>query len=259
MSKRGTNIYKRKDGRWEARYVASIGLDGKKKYSSVYAPTYQEAKSKQLDRLKNIHLNLKSGSNPSLEEIMWIWLSTNANSVKQSTFQKYESVIRNHIAGEISRLQVQYISSQIINQYAYDKLRGERNLSPKTINDILTIISMGLSFAEQEYGYTKPKIRRVKEDHKEMRVLSRNEQAILEKYLLQDLDLYKLGVIITLYSGLRIGELCALHWEDVVDVRITATKSYRRIKKGSSTVLELTTPKTNASIRVIPVPTSIQK
>lgn len=117
---------------------------------------------------------------------------------------------------------------------------------------------MALSFAEQEYGYAKPKIRRVKEEQKEMRVLSCNEQAILEQYLLCDLDLYKLGIILTLYSGLRIGELCALQWEDIRDNRIYVNKSYRRIKSGSSTVLEVTSPKTVASVREIPLPSSLQ-
>lgn len=257
MPKRGTNIYKRKDGRWEARYVSSIGLDGKKKYSSVYAPTYREAKAKQIECMNNVHICSTAGINSSLEEIMWAWLSSTVNSVKASTFQKYESVIRNHISNGLGNLQLRLVSSQVIDQYTHEKLQGSDKLSPKTVNDILTIIGMAMSFAEQEYGYVKPKIRRVKEERKEMRVLSCDEQMILEKHLLCDLDLYKLGVIITLYSGLRVGELCALHWDDIKDDRIYVSKSYRRIKSGSSTVLEVTTPKTAASVREIPLPSTL--
>lgn len=258
MPRRGTNIYKRKDGRWEARYVVSIGLDGKKKYASVYAATYREVKAKQLEYMSNCRPHPNAGLNSKLEDVMWVWLASTVNTVKPSTFQKYESVIRNHIANGLGNLQLQYISSQTIDQFAAEKLQGPRKLSPKTVNDILTIIGLGMSFAEQEFGYIKPKIRRVKEERKEMRVLSCSEQMILEKYLLSDLDLYKLGIIVTLYSGLRIGELCALHWDDVRDGRIYVSKSYRRIKSGSATILEVTSPKTAASVRVIPIPSSVQ-
>ena len=126
------------------------------------------------------------------------------------------------------------------------------------MNDILAIIGLAMSFAEQEYGYAKPRIRRVKEERKEMRVLSLDEQKVLERHLLCDIDLYKLGVLIALYSGLRVGELCALHWDDIKDDRICVNKSYRRIKAGSATVLEVSTPKTPASVRIIPIPSSIR-
>lgn len=256
MARTGENIYKRKDGRWEARYVASIGLDGKKKYASVYAPTYREAKEKQLQCSKDVRIASVNGVNANLEEIMWMWLSTTVNSVKQSTFQKYESMIRNHIAGSLGQVQLKYVSSQMIDQFAHEKL--ENGLSPKTVNDILAVLSLTMTFAEQEYNYTKPRIRRVKEAKKEMRVLSLEEQKVLEKHLLNDLDLYKLGVLIALYSGLRVGELCALHWDDIKDDRICVNKSYRRIKAGSSTALEVSPPKTAASVRIIPIPSSIR-
>lgn len=258
MPRRGTNIYKRKDGRWEARYVSAVGIDGKKKYASVYAATYREAKDKQLQCIQNIHISIDAGVNATLEETMWMWLATTVNTVKPSTFQKYESMIRNHIANGLGQTQLKFISSQMIDQYAREKMQGKNALSPKTVNDILAIIGLATSFAEQEYGYTKPRIRRVKEERKEMRVLSLDEQKVLEKHLLSDLDLYKLGVLIALYSGLRVGELCALHWDDIKDDRIYVNKSYRRIKAGSSTVLEVSTPKTAASVRTIPIPSSIR-
>jgi len=258
MPKRGTNIYKRKDGRWEARYIASIGLDGKKKYASVYAPTYTEAKAKQIECMNMARPFSKVGGCSSLEEVMWVWLSTTVNTVKLSTYQKYEGIIRNHIVNGIGNLQIQFISSQVLDQFAYEKLQGRQKLSPKTVNDILSVIGMAMSFAEQEYGFAKPKIRRVKEKHKEMRVLTCEEQTILERYLLCNMDLFKLGVLITLYSGLRIGELCALQWDDIKNGMIKVNKSYRRIKKGDTTVLEMSVPKTTASVRMIPVMSSLQ-
>lgn len=258
MPRRGTNIYKRKDGRWEARYVAAVGIDGKKKYASVYASTYREVKEKQLQGMQAIHKCPRARIDATLEETMWAWLNTTVNSVKPSTFQKYESMIRNHITNGLGQIQLKFISGQMIDQFAHEKMQGPGGLSPKTVNDLLAIIGSAMSFAEQEYDYSKPKIRRVKEEKKEMRVLSLDEQKVLEKYLLCDMDLYKLGVIIALYSGLRVGELCALQWDDIKDDRICVNKSYRRIKAGASTVLEVSTPKTATSVRIIPIPSAVR-
>lgn len=256
MPKRRANIYKRKDGRWEARYVSSVGIDGKKKYTSVYASTYREVKEKQAEGMKSASAPTKRNGSLTIEDVMMMWLATTVNSVKETTYQKYERTIRNHIINELGKIQLDSISGQIIDQYAFKKLHEEK-LASKTVNDILMILGLGLTYAEEEYGYSKPKIRRVKEEKKEMRVLSTQEQEILERYLLHELDLYKLGVIVTLYSGLRIGEVCALHWDDIRDGRMYISKSVQRVKKGTTTTIVVTSPKTMASKRVIPIPASI--
>ena len=76
---------------------------------------------------------------------------------------------------------------------------------------------------------------------------------MLENYLLQNTDLYKLGILLALYTGIRVGELCALCWDDIDDVN----KTLHRIRIGNKTVVEVTPPKTNASIRKIPLPSRI--
>lgn len=217
MPKRGNNIYKRKDGRWEARYVQSIQPDGTKKYASVYAHTYREAKQRQLHCMQHIHLHSPNTPNLTLEELMWNWLASIANQVKPSTYLKYESMIRNHLIAGIGQMPAQLITGSRIDQLADEKLHGPSPLSPKSINDLLVILGMAFSYANTEYGIAKPTIRRIKEASREMRVLSRQEQQILEAYLLQNMDCYRLGVLLALYSGLRIGELCALQWEDIRD------------------------------------------
>ena len=69
MPRRGENIIKRKDGRWEARYVKEIALDGKKKYGSVYAKTYTEVKAKQ-QLCINKPLGNARKSTATIDEIM---------------------------------------------------------------------------------------------------------------------------------------------------------------------------------------------
>lgn len=254
MPKRGTNIYKRKDGRWEARYVKAVNPDGTKKYASVYARSYREAKEKQLTQMQNVHLCRTGNMNMLLEELMWTWLHSRVNTIRRSTYLKYESMISNHLTSGIGHIQLKFITGQIIDSYVDEKLHGPNALSPKSVNDLLTIMGMAFSYAEQEFGIQKPILRHVKEEREEMRVLSVDEQRVLEEYLFQDMDLYKLGIVLDLYTGLRIGELCALQWDDIQKGSVVVNKSIHRIRVGNKTVLEFTSPKTPSSKRTIPLP-----
>ncbi len=254
MPKRGTNIYKRKDGRWEARYVRAENPDGTKKYASVYGRSYREAKEKQLLCIQGMAQATKANANMLLEDLMWKWLSINADTIKKTTYYKYESMISTHLTSGIGRIPIKNITGQTIPEFVDEKLHGENALSPKTVNDLLVILGMAFSYAEREFGFQRPPLRRVKEEPREMRVLSAEEQEKLEAYLLTDMDACKMGILLALYSGLRIGELCGLQWEDICDGTVTVNKSLHRIKNGDGTVVEFSSPKTPASNRRIPLP-----
>ncbi len=254
MPKRGTNIYKRKDGRWEARYVKSVNPDGSKKYGSVYGRSYREAREKQLLCIQGAAPITKANSNMLLEELMWKWLNMNANTIKKTTYYKYKSMISTHLTSGIGRIPLKNITSETIPAFVNEKLHGNKPLSPKTVNDLLVILGMAFTYAEQEFGFRKPAFRRVREERKEMRVLLATEQEKLETFLLEDMDCYKMGIMLALYSGLRIGELCGLQWEDIQDGNITVSKSLHRIKDGDRTVVEFSSPKTLSSNRVVPLP-----
>lgn len=253
MPKRGNNIYKRKDGRWEARYVKGISADGKKLYGSVYGKTYTEAKDKQalfiLDYLSTYKL-----TDISLSRLMHEWLNHIENTVKKSTYQKYRSIVKNHIdTSIIGTLPVRYLSANSYSDYTKTKLDSGL-LSAKTVNDIIIIIGLSLSYAEEVYGIKKPKLKRVKEPKKEMRVLSIQEQKQLEQYLYHDMNLYNFGVLLALYTGMRIGELCALQWSDILLDCIVISKTMHRIQNNDHTIIEITEPKTPSSVRTIPIP-----
>lgn len=253
MPKRGNNIYKRKDGRWEARYVKEIGADGKKKYGSVYGSTYKEARDKQLANFSFLQPPVAS-TTVSLSEIMYEWLSSIEKSVKKSTYQKYYSIIKNHIDTDmIGSLPIRLLTAKTYSEYSKNKFDSAK-LSAKTVNDILTVIGLALAYAEDIYGIKKPKLQRVKEPKKEMRVLSVEEQKRLEQYLYHNTNLYKFGVLLALYTGIRIGELCALQWEDIQNDNVVISKTIHRIQNGNHTILEVTDPKTVASNRIIPLP-----
>lgn len=254
MPKKGTNIFKRKDGRWEARYVKSISSDGTKKYGSVYGKTFTEAKEKQEICIKNLSVMKHQKHSLKLSNVMYEWLDFTKNSIKKSTYQKYESVIRNHIENTVlGNSGICFITSESICNFSSNLLEVGA-LSPKTINDILIVIGLALAYAEDKYNLRKPKIKHIRENKQEMRVLSPAEQQVLERYLYDNLDNYKMGVLIALYTGVRVGELCALQWDDIDDESIAINKTVQRLKGTTKTILEITEPKTRSSNRTIPIP-----
>lgn len=252
MPRRGENIYKRKDGRWEARYVKEITTDGKKKYGSVYASSYKEVKAKQqlciLQPTEN-HNSIRI----TVTELIAEWLSSMKNHVKPFTYQKYECVCRNHIISDLGTIAVRYVSRFTIMSFTERLL--EKNLSAKTVNDILIVLGLALKYAQETYSITVPKINYIKENQKEMRVFSVQEQKVITEYLLQQIDIHKFGVLLALYTGMRIGELCALRWDDITDKYIVINKTMMRIKnEQGKTEVKIGSPKSESSNRIIPTP-----
>mgnify|MGYP000778602582 FL=1 len=97
MSRKGLNIYKRKDGRWEARYIKSRTAQGKPLYGYLYASSYHEARNRLQDviRLQGNAPNSKEMSKGSVFEFFSIeWLDTFSTSFKESTYIRYRTLIR---------------------------------------------------------------------------------------------------------------------------------------------------------------------
>lgn len=253
MPRRGENIYKRKDGRWEARFVKEITIDGKKKYGSVYADNYKDVKAKQQQCLLHPTRSLCNSTNLTVSLLISEWLDSIKNQVKPNTYQKYESVCKNHIVNEIGSVLVKLISNYTIINFT-NHLK-EKNLSAKSINDILIVLGLAFKYAEEEYEITTPRIRYLKEEKKDIRVLSVNEQLQLTTYLNNNVDVYKFGILLALYTGIRVGELCALKWEDITSDYIKISKTMTRIKSDNGkTEIKIGSPKSDSSKRLIPTP-----
>lgn len=253
MPRRGENIYKRKDGRWEARYVKEIEPDGKKKYGSVYADNYKDVKAKQQQCLLYPQKSGHSSVCLTVSAIISEWLECVKNQVKPNTYQKYESVCKNHIIDELGSVLVKWISNYTLINFT-NHLK-KKKLSTKSVNDILIILGLAFKYAEEEYEITTPKIRYLKEEKKNMRVLSVDEQLQLITYLNSNMDIHKFGILLALYTGIRVGELCALQWEDITDEYIKIEKTMTRVKADNGkTEIKIGSPKSDSSKRLIPTP-----
>ena len=256
MPRRGENIYHRKDGLWEARYPKGVDEFGKKKMGSVYGHSYKEAKEKRLDILSQISLIPQTSSKRSitLSALVQEWMYINQSRIKPSTYQKYNNFFKNHIANKIGKYQIIYLSPIAIKQYTDIKLK--EGLSPTTINNILVFIHTCMKYGNRQYGLPIFDMIYLKQTKKEMRVLSLEEQRKLTSYLMINTDIYKLGVLVALYTGIRIGELCALKWDDIQHGVVTINKTMQRLQSPNGSVSQVVVgePKSASSIRKIPLP-----
>lgn len=256
MSKRGENIRKRSDGLWEARYVKEIDESGKKKYGSVYAHKYREVKEKRQAILDKQFLGVTPSlpRNITVNDLAKEWLALNQHRLKPSSFQRYCGYYHNHIENHIGKQNVLFLTPVNIHEFAAD--RQQYGLSPKTVNAVLVFLHSCLKYGERQYKLPIPEIVYLKVDDKEMRVLLRDEQKRLEKYLFTDMDVYKFGILLCLYSGLRIGELCGLQWSDIEENVIHVRRTVQRLNIPGThhTELHIGPPKTKQSVRDIPLP-----
>ena len=231
MARRGESIYHRKDGLWEARYVKEIDITGKKKYGSVYGHSYREAKEKRQDALDHILLFQRASTlrGATVTQLAREWLQVNSGRLKPSSVQRYRGFLKNHIEPGIGSVRAIYLSTITIHAFAQARLAA--GLAPQSVNAVLVVLHSILKYGHRQYGLPLPEIIYLATDKKEMRVLSQTEQKRLVAFLLSDTDACKLGVLTALYTGLRIGELCALRWEDIEEDCIKVKRTMQRLKK----------------------------
>lgn len=272
MSKRVENIYKRKDNRWEGRYRKSVDDNGRIKLGYVYGKTYREVKEK-LQIMKTESFDApEENVTVTFEKVSIEWMHKEKLIIKESTLSKYAKILENHLLPEFSKVEIQKINSFAVNQFVAKKLKngrldGKGGLSGKTVQDLVMVLKSILKMAEDEYSCKVQIKNAVLPDRKRRKisVLTVDEQKILSRYVLEDIhDLKRLGLLMCMVTGMRLGEICALRWSDldlnggILKIRHTL----QRIQNISSMSSEKTsviidTPKTNSSIREIPLTSSM--
>ena len=203
---KGENIFKRKDGRWEARYIKGYELSGKIKYGFCYGKTYREAKEK-VTKCKAALVNGKPiPSTNSRHRFAFYcdeWLRMRKPKVKESTYIKYDTALRKHIKPKLGGCFPMGMTTGLIDDFT-EELLFEDELAPKTVHDVLVVLHGILKYTATFFtgGFPAIEINYPKPGKKEMRVLSREEQTRFVSYLLDDMDTCKFGVLLTLFTGL---------------------------------------------------------
>lgn len=256
MSKRGENIRKRKDGRWEGRYL--LEENGEKRYRSVYAKTYRDVRNKLLSQKSSGGLSAasgKGGSKMTLEELSLLWFAEVECVRKYSTYRKYRNIYDRYIQESLGDTLVVDIDSDAVAKVV------PQQLSASTHRSIYCVLNQILHYGNIQYNipYIKMRPNLSGKQVAPIEILSTAEQKRLLEQMNRDMDTYKLGIVICLYMGLRLGEICALRWEDIdfQSKTMRITRTVQRIGKESGnkkTMLIEGDPKTACSKRTIPVP-----
>lgn len=257
MGKKGLNIYHRKDGRWEGRYKDGFYDNGKPKYRSIYARTYSEVKEK----LIAIHSSAEkpiSVCNLTVERIFAEWLNVKRLKVKESTIANYIFKANKHLFAYFGSVKFSELSPKSVYDFIQHKLSD--GLSAKYVSDIIVILKNITKYAAKSYHCLNPlaDVELPKTQKSEMKLYSKEQQNTLKSTLLHKPNLTKLGILLCLYTGIRIGELCALKWDDIdfQEQILNITKTCQRIRVTGSTAtrIMISSPKSSSSVRAIPLP-----
>ena len=157
MARKGENIFKRKDGRWEGRYIKGYE-NGRAVYGYVFGKSYSEVKKKKAEAMAGLlHptrqenrriLRERSISEqpipeqPILKDIAYQWLDELKTTRRKSTVVKYEGQLRNHIIPEFGDKRINEISNNDIIYFSrklfLKRGRSNKPLSSRTVADIIS-------------------------------------------------------------------------------------------------------------------------
>ena len=257
MGRRGESIFRRKDGRWEARYLLEKdAATGKAKYRSVYGSTYSEAKEKRRQAMKETYVSYKNGC---FIEAVRLWLDEKEPDIKEQTYRRYRQCIDTHIIPYFGSIKCSAITQAVFDDFLKQKrlagrLDGKGGLSQSTIRGMCIILQSVLLFAYQKkMGIQEMiQIKKPKVEKKTVSVLRPNEQKKLEAFLLESPIDTNLAIYLALHTGMRIGEICALRWPDIdfAEQMLSIRSTVIRNKSGQ---LAIAPPKSETSQRTIPI------
>lgn len=278
MARKGENIYKRKDGRWEGRYHKINMADGRQKYASVYGKTYKEVKEK-LFLKKREQLLEKGGygclpTGLTIGEAAGMWLEERRGAWKESTLSTYRSITEKHILPLIGSVPAEAWDFAAYREYFKILREGKqgKKLSEQYLHQIHIILGQILQFLKDKYHCTgleqphAPYAARHRPVHPPLETEIRKLEAYLQKEALKG-DVTCMGILLTGCSGIRIGELCALKWGDISFEKGTMHigRTLQRIRTfcinsgeagcySTGTKITITSPKSGNSDREIPLP-----
>ena len=267
MSRRGENIYRRKDGRWEARYIISRDEKGRAKYRSVYAKSYADVKKKRQDALLKLSEmdyedQLKAGT---VEAVSHAWIKDCTHKWKESTRCRYQEKMNIYILPYFGKRELSDISTAeveaFISMLQTEGMPGRAPVGAGTARSVLTIMKQIRLHAlkmDQKVRYN-PECIIVKAQKADITVFSEAEEKKLVSYLSENTDETDAGFLTCLFTGIRVGELCALNCDNidledgVIHIRATMQRLPDHSGGGKKTKITIDRPKSECSIRDIPI------
>lgn len=261
MAKNGENIYRRKDGRWEGRYIKGRKKDGKIYYGYIYGYKYYDVKEKLFDiKVRNHQYYQSFGKykvTKSFETWVKEWLILIESHVKYNTYMNYKSKMVNHVIPKLGDKKLNEVNTSCL-QELFTELA--ENLSESSVYSVYRVLHACFSAAIKNKVLSENPLSDFQLPNRKssrVKAFSLKEQAKLEEHVLIQEDLPS---IVALYTGVRIGELCGMKWRDINwdDKLITINRNIQRqqittVSGIKKTVLQEISLKTDHSQRIIPL------
>ena len=262
MARQGENIYKRKDGRFEGRYVIGKTTSGKTRFGYVYGRRYADVKQKLVQKKAELleNLNAAPGNQRTLTEWMSCWMENELlGSIKTSSYQTYSYHVQKHILPRLGNLKLDELTPGVVHDFLIGLEKS--GLAVNTIKGIYRLLASALRCALEEGLIQKNPCRKIRVQPGEsvpQRVLTHVEQDQIRRVAANSRDL---PTLLGMYTGMRLGEICALRWHDIDWERktISVKRTAQRIaqgtdSRGNRTKLMIGAPKSIRSNRTIPLP-----
>lgn len=250
------NIYYRRDGRYEGRISRGKRKNGKRRFQYFFGHSREEVQDKMTAARRH---DLNGNCCKTVEQIFFEWFKSIQHRVKESTAANYRMKAEKHVLPAFSDTKADTITASDI--YAFIESRQSSGLSNRYISDILIMMKSIFKYASKTYHFLNPLdgITLPKMQKPEIELLDENQQGKLQQYIAENPNHSTLGIALSMSTGIRIGELCALQWEDIdLEKRIlTVRKTMQRIQTPdgeTKTKLTIAEPKSESSKRKIPIP-----
>ena len=248
------NVYRRNDGRFEGRF----------RDSKTVKTRYFYGRSKaEVERKMTAYISAREVSDERLTVKMLFaeWLEEMKFKVKESTFANYVGKAQAHILPRFGSLCTDELTPDMLRGFITERLAD--GLSAGYVADIVILFKSVLKYGEKRHNI-KNNISEVilpKKKRAEISLPDSVQRKRLEKWLCDNMNMTSAGIMLCMYTGIRLGELCALKWSDI-DISgktLSVSKTIQRISCPHGTKLVITEPKSASSVRVVPIPDRVVK
>lgn len=186
------------------------------------------------------------------------WLEIKKFSVKESTFAKYKNILTTHLDNLFESKNLEELNDNDY-RHLFSKIFDEKSISISLKKSIYLVLKSILDLGEKKYGLEHVDLSyvKIKSEKNDVQVLTDEEKKILSNYCQENLNYGTLSIYLSMYTGMRIGEICGLNWSDIdLENRVIyVTKTTQRLpsenKSDTKTINKICTPKTKTSKREV--------
>lgn len=215
MPRRGENIYKRKDGRWEGRYIRGHSPSGRAEYGYVYGSSYRECRAKRQQRLESLQELPAKTSSLTLNQAAERFLADKQDKLKQSTLARYAYMLEHYILPALGAVLVCQLTANQISDFL--RRLQKNGLSGKSARDVGVLLKSILKYSAPKAGCSCPglTVELPAYRRKQIDIFCPDEIQRLAQKIVVEPTTTGIAILLTLNTGLRLGELCALQYKDI--------------------------------------------